>query len=280
MPSDTADPTAAVQLPPRVESAPQVLPLDNLVCRIQNYTKDWPEPLRYSHNAHIAATDTDQGFERLLREAMEVALPFGHTSGIRDLGMGDGRTPAIVRRHELDLILRCREGRLAIEAKAWREEVDKDAVIIFLAKVLDFMAMINFEPLGPVYLGFIGLHGFSEAALRIIFACGIIPFTKRTEQLSYRFLDSLLLTAATKCQERGWSDREHALRAQRAALTPFVAQEGKDLSQIFLFEPDSAIVDLEGIRRASEMFDEARVAHRQAVTSYREFRRAIQVDRA
>ena len=32
-----------------------------LVRRIQSYTKDWPNPQRYSQHAHIAATDTFGG---------------------------------------------------------------------------------------------------------------------------------------------------------------------------------------------------------------------------
>lgn len=96
--------------------------------RIQDYTKKWPEPTRYPRNAEICATDTDHGFERLLRECLDDALLPGQVSGIRDLGMGDGRTPAVVPRHELDLILRCDEGRFVIEAKAWQAEADMHEV--------------------------------------------------------------------------------------------------------------------------------------------------------
>lgn len=265
-------------LPTRdVVAHPQAL--DALVSRIQEYTKKWPEPLRYSQNVHIGATDTDQGFERILRETLEGALPVGHVSGLRDLGIGDGRASAIVGQHELDLILQCDEGRFVIEAKAWQGEVGKEAVTIFIAKILDFMAALNFDPLGPVFAGFIGLAGFSEAALRVMFAFGVTPFTRCSSQLSFRYVDAILLGTLRESQKRGWSAWVDTLTEHRAALTPFLAQEGKSMSQTCHFDVDSAVIDLDGIRRASEMFDEGRIAHQQALTCYREVRKAIQVDR-
>ena len=246
--------------------------LGELVQRIQSYTKQWPEPLRYPRNAEIAATDTDRGFERLLRESLDDALLPGDVSEIRDMGMGRGWTPAVVPRHELDLIVSCHEGRFVIEAKAWQGEVGKEAVIVFLSKILDFMAAVNFEPLGPIFSGFIALGGFSDAALRIIFTCGLIPFTQRADQLAFRYVDALLGTAASKSQKRGWSDLEQPLTEHRGALTPYLAREGRGISQTFFFDTDSVVVDLESIRRSSEMFDEARTAHQQAMTCYRQFK--------
>ncbi len=250
-------------------------PLAELVRRIQTYTKKWPEPTRYPGNAEICATDSDQGFERLLRECLDDALLPGQVSGIRDLGMGDGRTPAVVPRHELDLILRCDEGRFVIEAKAWQAEAGKEAVIVFLAKILDFMAAANVEPLGPIFAGFIALNGFSDAALRIMFACGLTPFTRRADQLAFGFVDALLGGAASESAKRGWAALEQSLREHRAAITPFVVHEKKGMSETFLFDSDSAVVDLEGIRHASEMFDEACTARQHAMTCYRQFKEAV-----
>ncbi len=254
--------------------------LDDVVSLVQDYTKKWPEPRRHPRNAYVAATDTDGGFERFLREMLQNTLPIGHVSDIHDLGIGDARRPAIVAQHELDLVLSCQEGRFVIEAKAWDGEVGKEDVIIFLSKILDFMAARSFDPLGTVLTGFIGLSGFTEAALRAMFALGVVPFTRCAEQISFRFIDTLLLRMVRTCQERGLSDRIPDLRKQRAALTPFLHQEGKSLSQTFQFEADAAVVDLDGIRRASEMFDEGRTAHQQAMACYREVRKAIEVDRA
>jgi len=258
---------------------PSALDLDNAVQIIQDYTKKWPEQLRHSQNEHIAASDTDRGFERLLREALQNALPIGHTSHIRDLGMGDGRAPAIVPQHELDIILQCQQGRFVVEAKAWEGEVGKEDVIIFLAKTLDFMAARSFDPVGPIILGFIGLSGFTEAAQRVMFAFGVIPFTKRAEQLSFRFVDELLRRAERKCKELGVHAHESALNEQRAGLTPFLHQEGKDLSITFQFDTDAAVVDVDGIRQASDMFGEARAAHQHAMKCYREAKKAFEVDR-
>ena len=253
----SSDPTDSVNeaqaFPPGLNDVLRSRTLGDLVHQIQLYTKKWPEPLRYPRNYQIGATDSDGGFERLLRESLDDAMLPGQVSGTRDMEMGDGRTPGVVPRHELDLILRCNEGRFVIEAKAWQGEVGKEAVIVFLAKMLDFMAAVNVEPLGPIFAGFIGLNGFSDAALRIMFTCGVIPFTKRPEQLAFRYVDALARGAASHSQKHGWSDLERSLREHRTALTPYLAQEGKDMSRTFLFDLDSAVVDLESIRRASEM---------------------------
>ena len=107
-----------------------------------------------------------------------------------------------------------------------------------------------------------------------MFTCGVIPFTKRPEQLAFRYVDALARGAASHSQKHGWSDLERSLREHRTALTPYLAQEGKDMSRTFLFDLDSAVVDLESIRRASEMFDEARIAHQQVMTCYRQFKEA------
>jgi hypothetical protein len=248
------------------------LPTDRAVCVIQDFTRAWPSQLRYSHNAHIAASDTDEGFERLLREALDGVFPAGDVSGIRDLGLGDGIVPVLVPQHEIDLILRCREGKFVLEAKAWAAEVGKEPVIIFLAKVLDFLASSSFDFSTPVHLGFIGLGGFSEAAHRAMFATGIVPFTKsRPDQIAFKFLDSLLARGIRVSERNEWSDLEDKMRARRAALSPFLALEGRDLCKTFGLNGDSAVVDLDGIRKAAEMFEEGREEHRRALAAYRAF---------
>lgn len=267
-PSDNRPPTS-------VRLGARSVTLIELVQRVQDYTKRWPEPTRYPGNAEICATDTDRGFERLLRECLNDVLLPGQVSGARDLGIGDGRTPAVVPRHELDLILRCDEGRFVIEAKAWQQEAGKEAVIVFLAKILDFMAAPTLEPLGPIFTGFIALNGFSEAALRIVFACGLTPFTQRAEQLSFAYMDVLLSAAVAESVKRNWPELEQELRECRASLTPYAAQEKKGMSDTFVFDADSVLVDLQGIRHASDMFDESRAAHRNAMTCYRRFKEAV-----
>ena len=247
-------------------------PIDDAVIIVQNFARKWPEPLRLPCNAHFETSDSDRGFERLLRECLEGRFPHGDVSTIRDLRFGGDGIPAIVPQHELDLILRCDEGKFVLEAKAWSSEVDKEPVIVFLAKVLDFLAGVNMDAPCPIRLGFIGLNGFSDAALRIMFAYGITPFTgARPNQYSFQYLDSLLGKAVGECQREGWEDTEQTLRERRSALTPFTAQEGRDLCKTVYFDEESAIVDVECLRRASEMFDESRDEHTRALQAYRAF---------
>lgn len=248
--------------------------LRDLINHLQHFTRHWPEPLRYPAQAAVAAHDADGGFERLLRSALEVKWAVGDISLPREMGFSDGRWGAVIPRHELDLIIRTNSGRLVVEAKAWQHEVDKEAVIVFLAKVLDFLAAPRFEPSGEsIHLGFIGRAGFSQVATRLIFAFGIIPFSAQPDHLSFHHLDSHLVRAVHDSRARGSVAVQHDLEAHRVALAPFIAQEGRDITTLFRCESDSAIVDLQAIRRASAIFEESRAVHRQALEAYRAFRR-------
>src|SRR5216683_2206496 len=201
------------------------------ISRVQEYTKAWPQPLRYPELAALASGDTDGGFERLLRRSLEDICPVGDISPARELGFGDGRNGAIIPNHELDLVVRIESGNFVLEAKCWQEEVDKDPVIVFLGKVFDFIlnpAFVDHHD-EEISLGFIGLRGFSQAALRLMFAFGVVPFTQRGEQLSFVHLDSLLGQARQESLQEGWSEMAETLRLQKEALALFTSIEGRSL---------------------------------------------------
>ncbi len=246
--------------------------LVDVINHVQHFTRHWPEPLRYPEQAALAQNDSDKGFERLLRNSLELRCPVGDIAPQRDLGLGGGRVGAVVPQHELDLIVRTTNGPFVVEAKAWQGEVDKDVVIVFLGKVMDFLAAATYEPIEHLSCGFISVAGFSEAALRLTFAFGVVPFTQRADQIPFRHLDSLLAKAVHESCANGWPETAEDLTFHRAALIQHIAHEGSSLTDIFHRDQDVAIVDLDGIRRASDMFDESRSAHAQALEAYRAFR--------
>jgi hypothetical protein len=243
--------------------------LDQIVLTVQHFTRRWPEVKRFAGDAARADGDADGGFERLLRGRLEdVGLP-GDVALSRALHFHDGRHGAVVPQHELDLVLRLDDGPCVLEAKAWRDVVDKDPVIVFLGKVLDFIAAPKFDGIADsLRVGFIGLAGFTEAARRIMFSFGIIPFSKIGADLSFRFIDLRLTDLERRCNDAHDPAVEDVTSA-RQAIGPFMAFESRKLTDMVRIENEEVVVDLGGLRRGAALYTEARIAHAQALDVYR-----------
>jgi hypothetical protein len=224
---------------------------------------------RYPGDAERAEGDTDGGFERLLRANLESIGAPGDVSLARELHFHDGRQAAIVPQHEHDLVMRLSDGPCVIEAKAWTEVVDKGPVIEFLGKVLDFVAAARFDSVAEsLKVGFIGWSGFTEAARRVMFSFGVVPFSKLGSDVSFRFLDLQLGELERRCQNAGNAGALEALSA-RSLIDPFVAFERRKITEIVRVEGDAVIVDVGRLRRGAAIYDEARAAHALALEIYR-----------
>jgi hypothetical protein len=244
--------------------------LDQVILTVQHFTRRWPDVKRFPGDAASAEGDTDGGFERLLRATLESRGAPGDVALARELHYHDGRLGAIVPQHELDLCLRLDDGPCVLESKAWRDVVDKDAIIVFLGKVLDFIAAPRFDSVADsLKVGFIGLSGFTEAARRIMFSFGVVPFSRVGADLSFRFLELQLAELEERCNNDGGKGAEEVGTA-RSLIGPFVAFEGRKLTAIVRVEGDEAIVDLGGLRRGSALYKEARDAHAHGLGVYRE----------
>jgi hypothetical protein len=243
--------------------------LDQVVLTVQNFTRNWPDVKRFPADAARAEGDADGGFERLLRATLETLGVPGDVALARELHFHDSRIGAVVPNHELDLVMRLTDGPCILEAKAWSGVVDKDAVIVFLGKVLDFIVAPKFDALADsLKVGFIGLSGFTEAARRIMFSFGVVPFSRVGSDLSFRFLDLRLADLERLAGAAGDPSFED-VAAARAYLVPFVAFEARKLTAILRVDGDEAIVDLSALRRGAALYDEARVAHARALEVYR-----------
>jgi hypothetical protein len=243
--------------------------LDQVILIIQRFTRRWPDVKRFPGDAARSEGDTDGGFERLLRAHLEeVGIP-GDVALARELHFYDGRHGAVVPQHELDLVMRLSDGPYVVESKAWTNVVDKDPVIVFLGKVFDFIASPKFDTMADTLkVGFIGLAGFTEAARRIMFSFGVIPFSRVGADLSFRFIDLQLAELERRCNNVGDGDAEEITTA-RALIGAYVAFENRKLTTIMRVEGDEAIIDLGGLRRGAMLYDEARVAHAHALDVYR-----------
>jgi hypothetical protein len=242
--------------------------LDKTILTVQHFTRRWPEMKRFPAEAAQAAGDTDGGFERLLRATLEAEGIPGDVAMARQLHFHDGRLGAVVPQHELDLVLRLTDGPCIIEAKAWRDPIDKDPVIVFLGKVLDFIAAPRFDAMADsVKVGFIGLSGFTEAARRLMFSFGVVPFSKVGADLSFRFLDLRLAELERAPTSGGGMCLD--ITTARQSIAPFVVFEARKLTTIVRVEGEEALVDLGGLRRGAALYDEARAAHALALNVYR-----------
>lgn len=247
----------------------EIVDFDQVVLTIQHFTRRWPDVKSYPGDAERAEGDTDGGFERLLRANLEAVGVPGDVSLARELHFYDGRHGAIVPQHEHDLVMRLDDGPCVVEAKAWADVVDKGPVIVFLAKVLDFVAAPRFDAVAEsLKVGFIGLSGFTEAARRIMFSFGVVPFSKVGADLSFQFIDLQLAELERLCNNAGDAGAEDIMTA-RAFIGPFVAFERRKLTAIVRVEGDEAIVDLAGLRRGAALYEEARAAHAFALDVYR-----------
>jgi len=243
--------------------------LDQVILTVQRFTRRWPDVKRYPGDAARAEGDTDGGFERLLRANLEAVGVPGDVALARELHFHDGRDGAVVPQHEHDLVMRLSDGPCVIEAKAWTDVVDKDPIIVFLGKVLDFIAAPRFDTVADsLKVGFIGLSGFTEAARRIMFSFGVVPFSRGGADLSFRFLDLQLAELVRRCDNAGGAVAEELVTA-RTLIGPFVAFESRTLTAIVRVEGDEAIVDLGGLRRGTALYEEARTAHAHALDVYR-----------
>jgi hypothetical protein len=242
---------------------------EQVVLTVQRFTRRWPDVKRFPGDVACAEGDTDGGFERLLRANLEAVGFPGDVALARELHFHDGRHGAIVPQHELDLVIRMTDGPFVLEAKAWANVVDKDPIIVFLGKVLDFIASPGFDALADsLKVGFIGLSGFSEAARRIMFSFGIVPFSRIGADLSFQFIDLALAELERRCNNVSDLGAEDVVTA-RAFIGPFVTFERRKLTEIMRVEGDEAIVDLAGLRRGAALYEEARVAHAYALDIYR-----------
>jgi hypothetical protein len=145
---------------------------------------------------------------------------------------------------------------------------------VFLGKVLDFVAAPRFDTVADsLKVGFIGLAGFSESARRIMFAFGVVPFSKIGADLSFRFVDLQLADLEQRCKNAGDQDLEVAAAevvSARALVGPFVAFEAIKLTEIVRIDGDEAIVDVGRLRRGAALYDEARNSHALALDVYRQ----------
>ena len=125
----------------------------------------------------------DQGFERQFRETCVRHLPDWQVSDERELHLGAGYTPASGVMHEVDIVARHSETRAVAEMKNRADAVGKNDIIVFFAKVLDYILANPALALEGLCLAFVCRASFEPRGLATCLGLGIHPVCSKIRPL-------------------------------------------------------------------------------------------------
>lgn len=136
--------------------------------------KEWP---------HAEREDLpDEGFERRFREFVR-GLGNWDVSDERELHLGAGYVPASGTAHEIDIVANRPEVRAVAELKNHSVAVGKNEVIVFFAKVLDYILANPVLALKQICLAFVCRASFEPRGLAACLGLGIHPVCSKIRPL-------------------------------------------------------------------------------------------------
>ena len=138
-------------------------------------SRDWP---------HAERDDLpDQGFERQFRASLLRDLGKWDISDERELHLGSGYTPASGTAHEIDIVANHPEVRAIAELKNHAAAVGKNDVVVFFAKVLDYILANPILALKQICLAFVCRASFDPRGLAACLGLGIHPVCSKIRPL-------------------------------------------------------------------------------------------------
>jgi hypothetical protein len=118
----------------------------------------------------------DQGFEEAFRATCVSKLKSWTISHIREMRLGEGLLTASGMSHEIDLVGLHDQISAIVELKHWESgSPAKNEVIVFFAKIFDFIAANPTLMLKDTCPIFVSLSGFEESGLAACLGLGIHP---------------------------------------------------------------------------------------------------------
>jgi hypothetical protein len=118
----------------------------------------------------------DQGFEETFRASCVSKLPDWRISQIREMQFGENLTTGSGTNHEIDLVGLHDQVSAVVELKHWESSPPtKNEVIVFFAKILDYVAanpQLALKDLCPI---FVSAFGFEESGLAACLGLGVHP---------------------------------------------------------------------------------------------------------
>lgn len=154
-------------MPIRPEITPPPAPLEFLKCCYRFVSREW----------HHAAREPvpDEGFEQRFRESCVRNLTDWIISEQRELRLGAVLDTASGGAHEIDLIARHPTVIAILEAKNRGDLPGKNDVIVFYAKVLDYLLANPALAMGDICLAFMSRNSFDDSGLAACLGLGIHP---------------------------------------------------------------------------------------------------------
>jgi hypothetical protein len=154
-------------MPIRPEIVPPASTLEFLKRCFRFVSLEWPHAVR----EHVP----DQGFEQRFRESCIQNLQSWTISEQRELRLGVGLDTTSGVAHEIDIVARSSTVTAILEAKNLGDMPGKNDIIVFFAKVLDYLLANPAIALNDICLAFMSRNSFEDRALAACLGLGIHP---------------------------------------------------------------------------------------------------------
>lgn len=154
-------------MPIRLEYRPSDLSLEFLKRCFRFVSTEW------SHEPRIDVPD--DGFEQRFRESCERHLYGWSVAPIREMWLGAGLDTLSGTLHEVDIVARTGATTVVAELKNRDDRPGKNDVIVFFAKILDYVLANPVLASGDVSLVFMSRTSFDDRGLSACLGLGIHP---------------------------------------------------------------------------------------------------------
>ena len=184
-PQPAPQPTECRNMPIRLEIKPPAPTLDFLKRCFRFVSLEWP------HAAREAVPDN--GFEQRFRESCVLHLPEWIVSEQREMRLGAGLDTTSGGIHEVDIIARHPTVTAILEAKNRGDLPDKNDIVIFYAKILDYLLANPTLALEDICLVFLSRNSFDPSGLATCLGLGIHPVASDIRPLPVLINNAMLM---------------------------------------------------------------------------------------
>ena len=151
----------------RPEFAPAPLTLEFLHRCFRFVSEEWPHAVRVKV--------PDEGFEQRFRESCDLHLRGWLIAPIREMWLGAGLETLSGTLHEVDIVARTNGTTAVAELKNLGGRPGKNDIIVFFAKILDYVLANPQLMLQDVCLAFLSRTSFDDRGLAACLGLGIHP---------------------------------------------------------------------------------------------------------